>query len=245
MPRRFLKAIVILGLAATVGMADREAAAAFNVNLVTNGDAESGVFVANVGGFSIYSTPGWTNVAGNFESELYSEGTYPNNSPTSPGPPDRGAQLFYGGIAPLTIATQVINVAADASTIDAGRALANVSGWLGGFTNQNDNATFSATFLGATNNFLGSVAIGPVLAADRGDVSSLLFRAVNAFVPAGTRTIQATLSIARTDGSFNNGAADNLNITLSAVPEPSSLLLTGIPAAFGLVYAARRRKAGR
>jgi len=245
MAREWIKAIVILGLAAVVGAGAREARAAFGDNLVVNGDAEAGKLIATIGGFGTYSTPGWTNIAGNFEAEAYADGTPPNNTPTSPGPANRGALLFYGGIAQLTVATQSIDISASASMIDMGIVRADVVGYLGGFVRDNDNAIFSATFLGANNNFLGSVSIGPVLAADRGNVSALLFEAASAFLPMGTRSIQATLTFTRTNGSFNNGAADNLSITLAAVPEPSSLILAGIPAALGLVQLARRRLAGR
>jgi hypothetical protein len=245
MSRNLAKAIVTLTFAVTVGYVTPEADAAFDVNLLTNPGAESGTFVATVGGFSIYSTPGWTSVSGAFEAELYSEGVPPNITPTSPGPADRGSLHFYGGNAALTIATQVINVSGDASTIDAGKALANVSGWLGGFADQGDTAILSATFLGAGGNALNSVSIGPVLASDRGNVSGLLFRSANALLPTGTRSIEATLTITRGAGAFNNGAADNLNITLAVVPEPSSLILCGIPTASGLAYALRRRKASR
>ncbi len=230
MSRLHLRAILALGVAATIGSGWQEARAAFNVNLLANPGAESGVFVANVGGFDIYSTPGWTTVSGQFEAETYAGGTPPNITPFSPGPADRGALLFYGGNAPLTIATQRLDVSGDASTIDAGRALSTISGYLGGFATQDDNATFTETFLGAGANPLGSATIGPVLAADRGNVSGLLYRSANAFLPAGTRSIQATLTITRVVGTFNNGAADNLAITLTAVPEPSSLLMLGLGA---------------
>ncbi len=245
MTRFRMMAIVILVSASAVVFGPREAGAAFNVNLLTNGNAESGVLVANVGGFGMYSTPGWTNIAGNFEAETYSGGTPPNINPASPGPVDRGNLLFYGGNAALTVATQNLNVSDVASAIDAGIARVNLSGFFGGYADQDDNARLSLTFLGSNGNFLGADTIGGVLAADRNNISGLLFRSSSDLLMTGTRTIQATLTFTRFAGTFNNGAADNLDINLNTVPEPTSLLLSGIPAAIGLIWAARRRKSAR
>ncbi len=245
MTRFRMMAIVFLGVATAISSSPIRADAAFNVNLLTNGNAESGTLVSNVGGFDVYSTPGWTNVAGNFEAETYAGGTPPNINPASPGPDNRGALLFYGGNAALTVATQTLNVSDVASTIDAGIARVNLSGFFGGFADQDDNARLSLTFLGANGNFLGADTIGGVLAADRNNISGLLFRSSSDLLMTGTRTIQATLTFTRFAGTFNNGAADNLDVNVTVVPEPASLLLSGIPAALGLIWAARRRKSVR
>jgi hypothetical protein len=234
----FASTIVFLAVVAARPLEAR----ASSINLLTNGDAESGQYVTNNGIFQVYSTPGWTIISGEFCAELYSQGTLPNMGVYSPGPPDRGTFLFYGGNAANTVATQSINVSAYSSMIDAGSVLANVSGWLGGYYNQEDFATFSAIFRDTSGNSLGSVAIGPLTAADRGNVSSLLFCEADAWLPVGTRTIEAELVMTRVGiGPFNNGAADNLNISLTAVPEPASFLLLGTGLA-GIAFAAWRRK---
>jgi len=233
----FASAIVFFAVVAT----GAQEAYADGINLLTNGDAESGQYVRTVLGFDMYSTPGWTIRSGEFVAELYSQGTPPNMGLYSPGPPNRGGFLFYGGYVAATVASQSIDVSAVSSMIDAGNVQANVSGWLGGYYNQDDTATFSAIFLDGSRNILQSVTIGPVTAAERNDVSSLLFCAADAWLPVGTRTIEAELVLARFQGDFNNGAADNLNISLTAVPEPASLLLIGTGLA-GLVAARRRRR---
>jgi PEP-CTERM motif len=232
--------ILPIGLFATMLQGAGMAEAGFGVNLITNPGAEAGVLVSNIGGFNIYSTPGWTNVEGAFEAETYAQGAG-TISPASPGPPDRGALLFYGGDAAVTVATQLIDVTSEAAGIATGKVVANLSGWLGGFDSQNDAATLSVTFLGSGSVLLDTESIGPVTAADRGDVSGLLYRSTVEFVPEGTTSIEVTLTMNRTDGLFNNGAADNLNLSLTAVPEPSSLLMLGLGVAGVAVFRLRSK----
>ena len=69
-----------------------------------------------------------------------------------------------------------MNVSADAATIDSGTMTYNLSGWLGGYSSQDDNATLSATFEDASGKVLGVATIGPVLAGDRDDETELLYR---------------------------------------------------------------------
>jgi len=49
-----------------------------------------------------------------------------------------------------------------------------------------------------------------VLSADRKGDTSLLSRTATGGVPAGTTKIKVTLTMTKTDGSDNDGSADNL-----------------------------------
>jgi len=54
-----------------------------------------------------------------------------------------------------------------------------------------------------------------VLAADRNRATGLVLRSASAPVPPGTRRIAVTLTMTRTEGTSNDGYADNLSLTLT------------------------------
>jgi hypothetical protein len=61
---------------------------------------------------------------------------------------------------------------------------------------------------------LGSVSIGPVTAADRGDLTELLPRSTRVREPPATRTISVTMHATGQDSAYNTAYADNLSLTL-------------------------------
>jgi hypothetical protein len=70
------------------------------------------------------------------------------------------------------------------SLIDSQTVWFNFSAWIGGYLNQNDNAMASLTFSDQNNQPVGNTTtLGPVLAATRGYISSLIFVAANGLVP--------------------------------------------------------------
>jgi hypothetical protein len=207
------------------------AAASFGTNLIVNGDAETNTVsdFASSAGFQTlgYAFGGGFPVAGD------------------PGVSEGGSYFFYAGETAVTTASQSIDVSALASAIDAGTSGYKLSALLGGYLSQDDDASLSLTFLSAGSLTLGSAAIGPVTAADRGNLTALLDRSTNGFVPIGTRAIDVLLTQTRFEGFSNDGYADNLSLVLSkgsaaAVPEPASwALLVG---GFGVVGSAMRRR---
>ena len=99
--------------------------------------------------------------------------------------------------------------------IDASLVTAEMSGFFGGWQNQGDNMTMTATFYGAEGNPLSSFAIGEVTAAERGNTSQLLFEESDVLVPVGARSAEISLTATRTAGAYNDGYADNLSFSLS------------------------------
>ncbi len=89
---------------------------------------------------------------------------------------------------------------------------------MGGFLTDGDNATLSITFKSALGSPLGTASIGPVSAADRGNVTGLLPRSTSGNVPTGTRQIDVLLQMTRTDGASNDGYADNLSLVFTTAP---------------------------
>ncbi len=215
--------------------------AQFSTNLIVNSDAEAGTGSAT--GNDIETVPGWTT-SGNFTVVQYDiGGGFPAS--TDPSPANRGSNFFAGGPANGgSFATQSINVATGATTIDLGNVTYNLSGYLGGFDGQRDNATLTATFLDGSNATLGTASIGPVSEADRNGLTGLLLRGNSGLLPTGVRTINLTLNMVRVDGSYNDGYADNLSLVLTAspVPEPGTVAFLIGMSITGAGFLARRCK---
>jgi hypothetical protein len=202
--------VVLLSVGALfAGMPRGALAASYGVNLLVNGNAESGPASSTADHVTV---PFWT-VTGGFTVVPYGA---PDGFPSpSQGPPDGGNQFFAGGNADLSTALQDINVAANAADIDAGTVVCDFSAWLGGTTNEEDQATMTVFFADAQGQQLGNSAIGPVTASDRASETKLLLRAGSVAVPPKTRSIRAGVTMQRIGGdAHNNGYADNLLVTL-------------------------------
>jgi hypothetical protein len=218
---RFLVATALLAAACS-----SQAAVVYGSNLVVNGDAEAGV-------------SGWTGYAG---YDMIQSVPYGANwvLPTQPGPADRGAGMFAGS-GQYAVAYQ---------TLDFGSAVAqatsySLSGWLGGWAAQDDNALFYVQFLDELDQEVGGATLGPVTAEDRANQTGLQYRAEDGYLPVGTRKLSFWLSMERLVSADNDGYADNLSFVLQAppvgeVPEPgmASVFVLGL----GMLGLARGRK---
>ncbi len=185
---------------------------AYNVNLIRNGDAEEG----NPAGCAYQAAvaiPGWTRSDGEFATCRY--GTPDFASATSPGPTNRGNNFFWGGHAAKSVASQTIDVSFAAADIDRGAVSYNLSGWLGGYSTQDDNVTVRALFRSTPFNTVGQASIGPVLAAERQGVTGMVSKSATGTVPAGTRSIVIEVVVERRAGSANDGYFDNISLVLS------------------------------
>ena len=99
--------------------------------------------------------------------------------------------------------------------IDSFTVRFNLSAWLGGINVQDDSAVVTLTFVDSNNQMLGnSTDLGPVLAIDRGNVSSLIFQEINGMVPVNARPMTVLVTMTRFVGNNNNGAADNIAVIL-------------------------------
>jgi len=184
----------------------------FGSNLIVNGNAESAAAQLLNADFSA-DIPSWVRSA-NFTTDGYGLPDADLDF-TTPGPPDEGKQYFYGGPSnPASSAYQDIDISQSASIIDAGVVKYSLIGWLGGYSSQNDNAVLTVQFMNWGGTVLGTVTLGPVLAADRNNQSGLLQRTATGTIPAGARMAHLLLSMTRTDGSDNDGIADSLSLIL-------------------------------
>jgi uncharacterized protein (TIGR03437 family) len=192
----------------------------FGSNLIVNGNAEAPngtqlpFPLTSILDTGIIDLPGWVR-SGDFTLDLYSPDS--DLDVKSAGPPDRGSWFFYGGPSSTQgNATQDIDVAGAASQIDSGKVTFNFSAWIGGYYDQDDNITVTAKFMNWQGTVLGSSVLGPVLAAERNNVSSLLKKLQTGSIPVGTRMIRITMDSIRKAGSDDDGLADSLSLVLTA-----------------------------
>lgn len=189
------------------------AGALFGSNLIINAGADVGLGSSDGG--TVSSVPGWMTV-GTFTEVQYGASGFP--TVTDPGPPNRGNNFFAGGKngpnTTVSTATQSIDVSAEATAIDGGMVSYNLSGYLGGYTTQGDNAVLAASFENA-GSILEKATIGPVTAAARNNMTGLLQRSSVGMLPAGTRTIKVLLTMTRVDGDYDDAYADSLSLVLT------------------------------
>ncbi|WP_211277983.1 hypothetical protein [Couchioplanes caeruleus] len=178
-------------------------------NLIANGGAES-----DPGGTGQPSAvTGWTVLEGAAAVVAYGTPGYP--APGGPGPADRGRNFLSGGTSARTRLTQLVTLPGTAQ-IDAGTTRFDFAGWLGGYAEQDDGVRLSLEFLSAAGTPLGLCVLGPVTATDRGRATGLLRRAGAGTVPPSSRTARVLLLFTRDGGTFNDGYADSLSLSLTA-----------------------------
>ncbi|WUH89285.1 hypothetical protein OG900_03435 [Streptomyces sp. NBC_00433] len=138
-------------------------------------------------------------------------------------PGQTGSRTFYGGYDYETPQVSIVGVTTTASQmvdvgpLDAGGKSYTLTGAIGGYTTQTDYATVTAAFEDAGGATLGSAVIGPVNAAQRGNVTSLVPEAAVGTVPAGTTQILVTVASTGVSSGYGiDGRADNLNLTIAA-----------------------------
>jgi hypothetical protein len=186
----------------------------YGSNLVVNGDAEASAGASD--NTEVVTPPGW-HTTGQFTAVKYgASGGFPDAS--SPGPPDRGLNLFEGGNTATSTAAQTIALNAYSADIDTGKVRYAVSAWIGGYAGQEDNAIVTVSFYGATNAPLGVVKLGPVNATQRGGTTGLLQRAKSGSIARGVRKAVARIVITRLQGTYNDGAVDNIELVLAKKP---------------------------
>jgi hypothetical protein len=207
------------GYADNLSLSLRSVGGGGSSNLIVNGAAESATCTTS--GYDANTSPGWTAASGGPNSVCVSNtGGFPGASTPGVQP---GAAYFTGGTHGNGSLTQTVSVAAAATAIDAGSATYNLSGWLGGYSSQNDRVGLVATFLNATGSSLGSSQIGPVTATDRGNATKFLNRTATGSIPAGTRSVRLDLNFTWTVGGTTDGYADGLSLTISPSIAPGAL----------------------
>jgi Flp pilus assembly protein TadD len=203
--------VAVSPLARGTGDASRERQPmTYGVNLLVNGGAEEGP--ASVVA-ALVPVPGW-RTTNEFTVVPYGA---PQGYPTGNEAPVNGMKHFFtGGRDAVSSAIQEIEVSSNASDIDAGEVICDISAWLGGYFDQDDDATLTVEFRNKAAGNLKTVTLGPVTALERAKQTGLKFRNRSMSVPAQTRRIHVELVLTRKPGagSCNDGYADNLSVIL-------------------------------
>src|SRR3954447_283894 len=109
-----------------------------------------------------------------------------------------GCQFFSGGPSgtqpAVQTATQTITFTQAAPEVAAGNVTATLSGYLGGFLTQEDNAKVDVTFRNAGGVTVETMALAPVTAAERGNQTTLVRRAATLLVPTTARSALVVLT---------------------------------------------------
>ena len=223
MARRLITAVLATVLLVLAASAAAHAAIPIG-NLIVNGDAEAGAGSSDSLTTAPVPIPGWATTT-NFTEHTYDpagSAAFPdaNVAAAITG----GKQFFAGGPDngsgnAVETATQIVDLSAAASLIDAGSASASLFADLGGFADQEDQATVAALFLGPLGQQLGRLEIGPVTATDRHQTTGLLPRSASAVVPRGTRSASVVITATKFSGAYNDAYVDNVSLTL--VPPPT------------------------
>jgi Subtilase family/Bacterial Ig domain len=127
-----------------------------------------------------------------------------------------GSNFFAGGTSDISSATQLMNVFDAAALIDSASGVAyELSGYLGGYADQNDYAEVSLLFLNENGIEVGSEKLKPVNATDRQNQTALLPRQAIGTLPVGTRAIQLKVTMTKVEADVrNDGYLDNLRFVL-------------------------------
>jgi hypothetical protein len=213
----------VLALAASATAVDRALPAG---NLVRNPGGE-----VPLGGATASAPPvlpvAWQNEEAKDKSgqpgkpvQVLRYGTHQSVLPRALSASISGGRNFFNGGYPsgITKAFQVLDVRAAAGDIDERGVKACLSAYLGGglegAAGTNAIARVDVAFLGEDDAVRGRLAIGPVTRAHRKDAATLLRRAAEGGVPAGTRALRVALTLSA-DYPSNHAMADNISVALT------------------------------
>jgi hypothetical protein len=177
---------------------------------LANPDAETGACGAGTGG---HPAQGWTATVNQPQQVCYGTPTYPTAAQGPQAPAVPGSAFFDGGPYASAQMTQTVDVRSQSAGIATGTLPYSLSGWIGGYSSQGDNAGVVATFLDSSGSSLGTATLAPVTAAQRGNQTKLVRETATGTVPAGTASVRLAVSFTRQAGTDDDGYVDDLAMT--------------------------------
>ncbi len=180
------------------------------VELIDNGDFENGLIV------NPSNPQGWFGTGtGQLVAAPYG----------APGLPLPGVSNTIGGGTYLLTSLwnnagqysmkQTFDLRGDGADIDAGNRGAHVEAHLGGLANDIDYAYVLLSYLTQFGGVIAQDSVGPVYQADRGNLTTLLFRQGDFTIPFGTRFLDYEIVLVRASGVALDATADNLHLSLT------------------------------
>jgi hypothetical protein len=213
-------------------------------NLITNPSFEDAA-----GG----AVTGWNGAIGTY---LYSQFYTTNNIP-----PSAGLRYLHGPAAATGNTNQTVNLLTagfSAAQLDSGLLRYNLSAWFSTYRTQNDNAAITLQFLNASSapigtsntiggqTFVSGLGRGPNQpggpAGSLPDAADWGQDATNGLIPVGTRSVVVNIDHTRLAGNAADSYTDVLSFSLTAVPEPGTLVLTGAVAGLSIALRLYRRR---
>ncbi len=196
----------------TVGPAGGGGGPAYSVPVAnpgaeTGGCSATGAGPANVQGWTVTAQP---------QQVCYGASGFPTTAQGPAAPASPGNAFFGGGDDASATMTQTVSVSSQSGFIATGGEPYDLSAWLGGYSSQADSAGLQATFLNSSGTSLGTASLAPVTPAQRGNSTKLLPESATGTVPAGTVSVRFTLTFTRAAGTFNDGYADDIGLTLGS-----------------------------
>jgi len=182
------------------------AQATFGKNLVVNGDAEATPGAPS--GTPPGSIAGWT-ISGGPQVLRYSDSGRMDIGTI--GPANRGLNYFGGSTTAKATLTQKIDLSPAASGIDAGTVSYDASGYIG--ITGGDTSSMIVTLQNASGGAIASFTFGP-LDPNIYQNGIYLQRKIGQ-LPSGTRSVTIEVDLARTSGSNNAAASDNISFVLN------------------------------
>ena len=230
---RKLRVVLVAALAVPCAVALTSAAGAPRVasgtatrvsdtgNLLENPGFEAGP----AGSFgAVVPIPGWRRdgcgvfQATGAKATVVAYGVAGGPDPGSPGPANRGSQLFAGGKTHHTsLACQLVDLSAHSAAIDAGQATWSMAAWLGGRGSEDDRGAAVVCFVladGSTTYPDCPSLVGPT-AAGRGGVTGLMSRSFNGAVPHAARWAAVGVAALRVSGPLNDGLVDDVSFDVA------------------------------
>ncbi|MEY9874668.1 hypothetical protein ABH931_004168 [Streptacidiphilus sp. MAP12-33] len=180
---------------------------------LANPGAETGSCGQGTGG---YPAQGWTATSNIPQQVCYGAPSYPTTAQGPKAPATPGNAFFDGGPYASSQMTQKVDVSSESAQIASGTLPYDLSGWIGGYSSQGDNAGVVATFLDANGASLGTATLAPVTPAQRGNQTELLQEQATGTVPAGTVSVQFTVNFQRKAGTDDDGYCDDLGMTFGS-----------------------------
>jgi hypothetical protein len=201
---------------------------ALNTNLIENSGAEA---TSTMSGSAISEAypDCWTSASvlstgtnKTLASEPYTSWNSAEST-TAVEPPSPGSRMFFGGNVNISGDSAYGFQTIPVSSLNAAGDKYELSGWLGGLTTTDDQASVTATFENSSGTSLGSTTIGPNTETSRDGLTGFKDEVATGTMPTTTATVLITINLeALHSGTYDDGIADNLyfgiGTSLQAVP---------------------------